>query len=72
MSIVKLTHSKSAGSTPPLSLKYDPHYPEQISLDARPLPLALGEREDVELHPYIDGSVIEVFVNNQVVYTKRF
>jgi beta-fructofuranosidase len=62
----------AAHSVPWLTLKYDPHHPQQICVDARPLPLALGDREDLELHLYIDGSVIEVFVNSQVANTKRF
>jgi beta-fructofuranosidase len=64
--------ASAANSVPWLTLKYDPHHPQQIWVDARPLPLALGDREDLELHLYIDGSVIEVFVNNQVANTKRF
>jgi len=63
----------SAGnSTPWLAIEYDPLHPGQISIDARPLPLALGNRENIELHLYIDGSVIEVFVNQQIARTKRF
>jgi beta-fructofuranosidase len=64
--------SSAANSVPWLTLKYDPHHPEQLSVEARPLPLVLDNGEDVQLHLYIDASVIEVFVNNQVAYTKRF
>jgi beta-fructofuranosidase len=62
----------AANSAPWLSLKYDPHRPDQISIDARPLPMTASEREHLELHFYIDRSVIEVFVNNQVACTRRF
>ena len=32
----------------------------------------LAASEPLQLHFYIDGSVIELFVNNQVTCTKRF
>jgi beta-fructofuranosidase len=61
-----------ANSAPWLTVKYDPLHPKQVWIDARPLPLTLGEREHLELHLYIDRSVIEVFVNNEVACTRRF
>ena len=36
------------------------------------LPITLGDREHLQLHFYIDRSVIEVFVNDQVACTRRF
>jgi len=62
----------AADSAPWLTLKYDPYHPAQVSIDARPLSVAFGDRENVEFHLYIDGSVIEVFLNHQIAYTKRF
>jgi beta-fructofuranosidase len=59
-------------SAPWLMVKYDPQHPHQISIDARPLPVTLGEREHLELNFYIDRSVIEVFINDQVACTRRF
>jgi beta-fructofuranosidase len=64
--------SSAANSVPWLSLKYDPQHQGQLSVDARPLPLVLDTGEDVQLHLYIDSSVIEVFVNDQIAFTKRF
>ena len=64
--------SSAANSGPWLTLRYDSHHPEQLMVDARPLPLTLDSGEDVQLHLYVDASVIEVFVNNQFAYTKRF
>jgi beta-fructofuranosidase len=55
-----------------LSVKYDPLHPGQVLVDGAPLPLALGAREDLGLRLYIDGSVIELFVNGQIACTKRF
>jgi beta-fructofuranosidase len=62
----------AANAAPWLTVKYDPHHLTQVLIDARPLAVALGEREHLELHFYIDRSVIEVFVNNQVACTRRF
>ena len=56
----------AANAAPWLMVKYDPQHTNQISIDARPLPITLGDREHLELHFYIDRSVIEVFVNDQV------
>jgi beta-fructofuranosidase len=53
-------------------LKYDPHHPGEITIDSHPVPLALGEREDLSFHFYVDGSVIEMFVNDRVACTRRF
>jgi beta-fructofuranosidase len=55
-----------------LTVKHDPHEAEQILIDARPIPLPLESRQDLQLHLYIDGSVIELFVNDAVAYSKRF
>jgi beta-fructofuranosidase len=54
-----------------LSLRYDPRHLGEILIDNQPFPLTSAAQEDLNLHLYIDGSVIEVFVNSQVVYTKR-
>ncbi len=55
-----------------LSVRYDPAQPYQIRMDERVVPLQLGKAGELELHFYIDGSVIEAFVNKRVAYTKRF
>ena len=59
-------------AVPCLTLAFDSKHPSQISADARPLRLALDDNEEIELHLYVDGSVIEVLVNGQVALTKRF
>lgn len=58
--------------SPWLTLHYDPRHPSQIFVDGRPLPLTLDSSEDLKFHLYVDGSVIEVFVNDQIAFTKRF
>ncbi len=57
---------------PWLILGYDPNRPQQVLIDARPIPIVLDEEENLEFHLYVDGSVIEVLVNGQIAYTKRF
>jgi beta-fructofuranosidase len=59
-------------AAPWLTLGYDPHHPEQVFIDSRPIPMALDEKENLEFHLYVDGSVIEVLVNRQTACTRRF
>jgi beta-fructofuranosidase len=54
-----------------LTVKYDPIHPGQVSIDGKPLAVGLDEKADLELHLYIDGSVMELFVNKQAACTKR-
>ena len=69
----ELVLSDSGGKAAPwLSLRYDPLRAGQVSIDARPLPVAPAANGNVELHLYVDGSVIEVFVNGSIAFTKRF
>jgi beta-fructofuranosidase len=67
-----LLSGKDEDAYPWLTLEYDPLHPDQISVDARPLDMTLGMNEDLEFHLYVDGSVIEAFVNGQIAFTKRF
>ena len=53
-------------------IEYDPRHANQISVDGRPLSLSLSEGEPLQLHAYVDGSVIELLVNNTIAWTKRF
>jgi beta-fructofuranosidase len=55
-----------------LSAKYDPALPGQISLDGQALSLPPSKNGELEIHMYIDGSVIEVFINQQIACTRRF
>lgn len=54
-----------------LTVKYDPLHSGQVSIDGALLPLVLNEKADLEFNLYIDGSVIELFINKQVACTKR-
>jgi len=54
-----------------LAVKYDPLHPGQVSIDGKLLPVGLDEKADLELHLYIDGSVMELFVNKQSAFTRR-
>jgi beta-fructofuranosidase len=55
-----------------LTLGYDPRYPMQVSIDDHPVSITFRDGENIEFHLYIDGSVIETLVNEQVAWTKRF
>jgi beta-fructofuranosidase len=68
----ELALQSTDGAATWLRLKYDPQHPGQISVDSRPLPLLLKEPERLELHLYVDGSVIEFLVNQQQALTRRF
>jgi beta-fructofuranosidase len=57
---------------PWLRITYDPVSPAPVSVDARPIPVEFTENQNLELHIYVDGSVIELLVNGQVAWTKRF
>ena len=59
-------------SSPWITVNYDRQRPAEIAIDARPIPLQRNAGEDFDLEFYIDSSVIELFVNGRVAYTKRF
>jgi beta-fructofuranosidase len=55
-----------------LSVRYSHANPGELVVDQQRLPIHLEASEPLELHIYVDGSVIELFVNNQSASTKRF
>jgi len=55
-----------------LNVKYTAARPGEITLDEKTVPLRSDNINEIELHFYIDGSVMEAFVNRQIAYTKRF
>lgn len=57
---------------PWLTLKYNPQHPAQIFVDAYPIPIFPGENKSLDFNLYVDGSVIEVFLNGEAACTKRF
>jgi beta-fructofuranosidase len=65
-------HGSSQNLTPWLKISYDPLQPDQVWIDDRPLPVNLSGDENLEFHFYVDGSVIEAFVNHQIACTRRF
>ncbi|HEX3436825.1 MAG TPA: glycoside hydrolase family 32 protein [Pseudacidobacterium sp.] len=60
------------GNDEVLRVRYDPAQPGEIKLDEKTVPLHFGNAGGLALHFYIDGSMIEAFVNDQAAYTKRF
>ncbi len=55
-----------------LSIRYSEANPHELVVDQQRLPLNLAPDEPLELHLYIDGSVIELFANHQSSITRRF
>lgn len=53
-------------------VRYDPNHPGDMSVDDKTIPIHLDKSGVFGLHMYVDGSVIELMVNEQVGYTKRF
>lgn len=54
-----------------LSCQYDPSQPNRIMMDDKTVPVRLSD-DLVNFRFFVDGSVIESFVNGQSAYTKRF
>jgi beta-fructofuranosidase len=67
-------HDKTAVSTQSsyMSIRYSHANPRELVVDQQRLPINLATGEPLELRFYVDGSVIELYVNNQVTSTKRF
>lgn len=57
---------------PCLQVKHDPNRPNQIMIDGQPFTLDPGERNELQLHAFVDGSVVELFLNDRQALTKRF
>ncbi|WP_263355802.1 glycoside hydrolase family 32 protein [Acidicapsa ligni] len=55
-----------------LSIRYSHANAKELVVDQQRMPINLAAGEPLELRFYIDGSVIELFVNNQTTCTKRF
>jgi beta-fructofuranosidase len=55
-----------------LSVRYSHANPKELVVDQQRIPISLAPTDALELRFFIDGSVIELFVNNQTTYTRRF
>jgi len=55
-----------------LSVRYSQANPKELVVDRDRLQIGLAAGEPLELRFFIDGSVIELFVNNQAGCTRRF
>ncbi len=55
-----------------VTIEYNRGHARQVSVDGRVLPGSLDAGGGLELHIYVDGSVLEIFVNGQIAWTKRF
>jgi beta-fructofuranosidase len=68
---ISLTGSVN-NENPWLTWRFDPSNPGNVFIDSHSIPISLRDNEELELHLYADGSVIELCVNKQVAWTKRF
>ena len=64
--------ANSASGAPLLTCRYDPAHPGEVIVDDQVVPVFGGAEHSLILRFFIDGSVIESFVNGQSAYTKRF
>lgn len=71
-SVALLSSAESTTGNPLISVRYDPNHPGHVSVDDKTIPIHLDKAGFFELHMYVDGSVIELIVNEQAGYTKRF
>lgn len=55
-----------------LTLGYAAGGAERITIDGKPIADVFGSENDLDIHVYIDSSLIEVIVNGRMAWTKRF
>jgi beta-fructofuranosidase len=55
-----------------ITLGFDPNHPRQFLIDLRPVTLDREPGKPADIHIYMDGSVIELLVDGQIAWTKRF
>jgi beta-fructofuranosidase len=55
-----------------LSIRLSHANPKELVVDQQRVPINISSSDPLELRMFMDGSVIELFVNNQTTYTKRF
>jgi len=67
----ELQFSISSGTTC-LLVKYDPAKPKEIIVDGQSLTVDSENGGEIQLHAFVDGSVIELFLDNRQAITKRF
>jgi beta-fructofuranosidase len=56
---------------PWIDLRYDPAFPDRVGIDDQVVPIGVHASNALEVHMFVDGSVVELFINKQVAYTKR-
>lgn len=55
-----------------ISIQSDAAHPGHVLVDGKPIPIHVDRHGQLHLQMYVDGSVIELMVNQQAAYTKRF
>lgn len=67
-----ILRADSAAKTPAMTMGYDPRHADQIFIDGRPVPLSSNHGDPLKIGAHIDASVIELLVNDEMAWTKRF
>jgi len=62
----------TAGAEPWLTIDHAPGPNGGLLIDGRPLPNFVSDQDKITLHFYMDGSVIELLVNDSYSLTRRF
>jgi beta-fructofuranosidase len=57
---------------PVLKVRYDAAGAGSFWIDDKPVPVRFNKTQPVQIEMYVDGSVIETLINQQIAYTKRF
>lgn len=57
---------------PLLKIEFDPARRGVVLADGKGIPIAGPDTQPLEIHMYVDGSVIEVILQGAAAYTKRF
>ena len=67
--------SRGLGGSPSgkwMVLKFDPAHSGRVLIDNQAIPLSGKNMSGLELHFFIDGSVMELILNGEAAFTKRF
>ncbi len=72
MSLVTPHPLKGADAGEWIAIEYDPAQPHYLKIDNQLVPLSTANEPEWQFNLLVDGSAIELFINREVAYTKRF
>jgi beta-fructofuranosidase len=65
-------NATAPSNTARLTVAFDPSHRDRLTINGQSVPLLAARDESIEFRSYIDGSVIEAFVNKNAACTARF